>query len=72
MEKSSETIINELFNSLDVQVHSVPNSDSASTRSMAESVKKHKHHNKSKKHKKHKKKSKKYKKKKKNSTVKLM
>lgn len=58
MEKTSDTIINKLLDSFD---HKVPESDNASTRSMAESVKKHKRHDKSKKHKKHKKKSKKYK-----------
>lgn len=58
MEKTSDTIINELLNSFD---HKVPESDNVSTHLMAESVKKHKRHDKSKKHKKHKKKSKKYK-----------
>lgn len=57
-----DTIINELFNSLDFKVPRVPESDSASACSMAESIKKHKRHEKSKKHKKHKKKSKKSKK----------
>ncbi|VVC33096.1 G-patch domain,Double-stranded RNA-binding domain [Cinara cedri] len=60
--KTSDTIINELFNSLNFKVACVPESDSASAYSMAESIKKHKRHDKSKKHKKHKKKSKKSKK----------
>lgn len=64
MEKTSDTIIDELFNSLDLKVTSVPESDNTSAYSMAESIKKHKH--KSKKHKKHKKKSKKSHKKKRN------
>lgn len=67
MEKTSDTIINELFDSLDVKVPSVPNSDITSNCSMAESIKKHKRHDKSKKHKKHKKKSKKYSKKRRHS-----
>lgn len=68
MEKSSDTIINELFDSLDHKAPSAPNSDIAYNNcSMAESIKKHKRHDKSKKHKKHKKKSKKYKKKKRHS-----
>lgn len=64
MEKTSDTIINELFDSLDLKHPSVPDSDTTSIYSMAESIKKHKRHDKSKKHKKHKKKSKKSKKKK--------
>lgn len=64
MDKTSDTIINELFSSLDHKVSSVPESDNTSTYSMAESIKKYKRHDKSKKHKKHKKKSKKIKKKK--------
>lgn len=64
MEKTSDTIINELFNSLDLKVPCVPESDNTSAYSMTESIKKHKH--KSKKHKKHKKKSKKSHKKKRN------
>lgn len=60
MEKTSDTIINELFDSLDVKIPSATNSDIISNCSMAESIKKHKRHDKSKKHKKHKKKSKKY------------
>jgi len=64
MEKTSDTIINELFDSLDIKPPFVPDSDTISNHSMAESIKKHKQDDKSKKHKKHKKKSKKYKKKK--------
>lgn len=64
MEKTSDAIIKELFNSLEQKVSDVPNSDVISTHTMAESIKKHKRHDKSKKHKKHKKKSKKSKKKK--------
>lgn len=60
--KTSDTIINELFTSLGCKVPCIPESDSVSTYSMAESIKKHKRHDKSKKHKKHKKKSKKSKK----------
>lgn len=68
-ENKSDTIINELFNSFELQVPSVLESDSMSTYSVAESIKKHKRHDKSKKHKKHKKKSKKSKKKKHHSRV---
>lgn len=64
MEKTSDTIIKELFNSLEQKVPYVPESDVMSTKSMVDSNKKHKRHDKSKKHKKHKKKSKKSKKKK--------
>lgn len=65
MDKTSDTIINELFNSLDFKQSSVPESDNMSSNySISESIKKHKRHDKSKKHKKHKKKSKKTKKKK--------
>lgn len=64
MDNTSDTIIKELFNSLELKVLNVPNSDGMSTYSMAKSIKKHKRHSKSKKHKKHKKKSKKSKKKK--------
>jgi len=64
MEKTSDTIINELFNSLEQKKPYVPESDIKSTKSVIDSVKKHKRHDKSKKHKKHKKKSKKSKKKK--------
>ncbi|XP_001952647.1 protein SON isoform X1 [Acyrthosiphon pisum] len=64
MEKTSDTIIKELFNSLEQKVPYVPESDVKSTKSMVDSIKKHKRHDKSKKHKKHKKKSKKSKKKK--------
>lgn len=64
MEKTSDTIIKELFNSLEQKVPCVPESDVMSTKSMVDSIKKHKRHDKSKKHKKHKKKSKKSKKKK--------
>jgi hypothetical protein len=63
-ENKSDKITNELFNSLEFKVSFVPESDSMSTYSVAESIKKHKRHDKSKKHKKHKKKSKKSKKKK--------
>lgn len=64
-ENKSDTIINELINSLDLKVSCVPESDNMSTSySVAGSIKKHKRHDKSKKHKKHKKKSKKSKKKK--------
>lgn len=63
-EKTSDTIIDELFTSLDLQVPSVPESDNTPVHSMAESIKKRKRHDKSKKHKKHKKKSKKSKKRK--------
>lgn len=64
MDKTSDTIIKELFNSLEQKVPFVPESDVMSTNSMVGSIKKHKRHDKSKKHKKHKKKSKKSKKKK--------
>ncbi|XP_022182302.1 serine/threonine-protein kinase PRP4 homolog isoform X2 [Myzus persicae] len=64
MEKTSDTIIKELFNSLDQKVPYIPESDVITTNSMEKSIKKHKRHDKSKKHKKHKKKSKKSKKKK--------
>jgi len=64
MEKTSDTIIKELFNSLEQKVPYVPESDVMSSKSMVDSIKKHKRHDKSKKHKKHKKKSKKSKKKK--------
>lgn len=64
MEKTSDTIINELFDSLDIKPPFVPDSDSISNHSITESIKKHKRDDKSKKHKKHKKKSKKHKKKK--------
>lgn len=60
--KTSDKIINELFTSLGCKVPCVPESDSVSTYSMSESIRKHKRHDKSKKHKKHKKKSKKSKK----------
>lgn len=63
-ENKSDTIINELFDSLDLKVPCVPESNSMSTHSITESIKKHKRHDKSKKHKKHKKKSKKSKKRK--------
>lgn len=66
MEITPDTIINELFNTLDGKALSVPDSDCTSISSMAESNKKSKHE-KSKKHKKHKKKSKKSKKKKRRS-----
>lgn len=64
MDKTPDTITNELFNSLDVKTPYMPDSDSASTHSMVESNKNHKSHAKSKKSKKHKKKYKKYKKRK--------
>lgn len=65
MEKTSDTIIKELFNSLEEQkMPCVAETDVMSPNSMVDSIKKHKRHNKSKKHKKHKKKSKKSKKKK--------
>lgn len=64
MEKTSDTIIKELFNSLEQKVPCVPESDVKATNSIVDSIKKHKRHDKSKKHKKHKKKSKKSKKKK--------
>jgi len=63
MEKTPDTIINELFHSLDIKPPFVLHSDSVSNHSMAELIKKHKRDDKSKKHKKHKKKLKKYKKK---------
>lgn len=64
MDKASDTIINELFNSLDHKETSFPELDNISIYPMSKSIKKHKRHDKSKKHKKHKKKSKKTKKKK--------
>ncbi|XP_050053978.1 protein Son isoform X2 [Aphis gossypii] len=68
MEKTSDTIIKELFNSLDQKIPCVPDTEVTSTYSVPESNKKHKRHDKSKKkHKKHKKKSKKSKKKKRHS-----
>ncbi|XP_025206438.1 peptidyl-prolyl cis-trans isomerase G isoform X2 [Melanaphis sacchari] len=68
MEKTSDTIIKELFNSLEQKIPCVPDTEVTSTYSMPESINKHKRHDKSKKkHKKHKKKSKKSKKKKRHS-----
>ncbi|XP_026810315.1 protein SON isoform X1 [Rhopalosiphum maidis] len=65
MEKTSDTIVKELFNSLEQKMPCVPDTEVTSTYSVPESIKKHKRHDKSKKkHKKHKKKSKKSKKKK--------
>jgi len=58
MEKKSDSIIKELFNSLELKEPCVPDSDGTSNYSMVESNKKHKRHDKSKKHKKHKKKKK--------------
>ncbi|XP_050429411.1 protein Son isoform X2 [Adelges cooleyi] len=67
MEKTSDTIVNELFKSLDVEVPHVSETESILSVSCAKLPKMHKKHKKSKKHKKHKKKSKKSKKSKKRS-----
>lgn len=64
MEKTSDKIINEQFDSLDPKVSSIPDSDNSSIRSMSESIKKNKQHDKATKHRKYKKSSKRSKKKK--------
>lgn len=64
MEKTSDKIINEQFDSLDSKVSRVLDSDNSLIRSMSETIKKHKQHDKATKHRKYKKSSKRSKKKK--------
>lgn len=64
MEKTSDKVINEQFDSLDPKVSRVLDSDNSSVRSMSETIKKHRRHDKATKHRKYKKSSKRSKKKK--------